>query len=492
MTTVPREPMSRDHVPRVAPNLTLAVLALAALTYAVLSSLVVPALTTIQHDLHASETGVTWLLTAFLLTASAGTSILGRLGDMYGKERLFLVTLVLLATGTLLAALSNSLGLLIAARAIQGVSGGVFPLAVGIVRDEFPRQKVAASIGLLSATLGVGGGFGIVMAGVIVAHLNWHWLFWIPLIPVIVAALLTWRLVPESPIRVPGTINWIAALLMTGGLSLVLIAISETTAWGWGSPKTLALLGAGLALCALWVIVELRSRVPLIDMAMMRVRGVWTTNAAAFLIGGAMYATWVLFPQLAQLPRGIGYGVSVITAGLYLLPAAAAMFLVSLFAGRVASRYGSKPALTTGSAITCLAFLEITIWHVHPYQMIVCSSLMGTGLGFAIAALGNLIVGAVPPEQTGVATGMNTVMRTLGGAIGAQIGATLVANNLTHGLPNRSGFAQSFALATGLITLALLVGLLVPGRRPAVLVAHEIEGAPGVLAFESAERTASA
>ena len=147
------------------PNLTLGVLSLAGLAYAVLSSAVVPALPTIQHDLHTTETGVTWLLTGYLLAASVGTSIIGRLGDMYGKERLLIYTLILLAFGTLLAAVSTSLGVLILARVIQGAGGGIFPLAFGIVRDEFPRDKVAGSIGLMSAILGVGGGVGIVMSG---------------------------------------------------------------------------------------------------------------------------------------------------------------------------------------------------------------------------------------------------------------------------------------------------------------------------------------
>ncbi|HWF32700.1 MAG TPA: MFS transporter, partial [Solirubrobacteraceae bacterium] len=154
--------MSAAARARTHPTLILVVLSLAGVAYAMLSSSVVPALPTMQHDLHTTENGVTWLLTAYLLSASVGTAILGRLGDMYGKERLLLVTLVILAFGTLLAAVSSSLGVIIVARFIQGAAGGIFPLAFGIVRDEFPREKVAGSIGLLSAILGVGAGVGIV------------------------------------------------------------------------------------------------------------------------------------------------------------------------------------------------------------------------------------------------------------------------------------------------------------------------------------------
>src|SRR5690349_15898763 len=169
-----------------------------------LSSAVVPALPTIQRDLHTSENGVAWVLTAYLLSASVGTAIIGRLGDMYGKERLLVWTLVVLAAGTLLAGVSSSLALLIVARAIQGAGGGIFPLAFGIIRDEFPRERVAGSIGLISAILGIGGGAGIVLAGVLVDNLSYHWLFWLPLAAVAVAAVAPALYIPESPVRAPG------------------------------------------------------------------------------------------------------------------------------------------------------------------------------------------------------------------------------------------------------------------------------------------------
>src|SRR5499427_4950495 len=183
---------------RSSPNLTLAVLSSAGIAYAVLSSAVVPALPTIQHDLGASETGITWLLTGYLLSASVGTAILGRLGDIYGKERVLVWTLVLLGGGTLLAALSHSLAVLIVARVVQGVGGGIFPLSFGIVRDEFPRDKIAGSIGLMSAILGIGAGVGIVVGGLIVEHLPWQWVFWMRLVVIVVAGFCTWRFVPES------------------------------------------------------------------------------------------------------------------------------------------------------------------------------------------------------------------------------------------------------------------------------------------------------
>ncbi|MEA2158151.1 MAG: hypothetical protein QOD66_531 [Solirubrobacteraceae bacterium] len=455
----------REH--DIHPNLILAVLSLAGVAYAVLSSAVIPALPTIQHSLHTTETGVTWLLTGYLLSASVGTAIIGRLGDMYGKERMLLITLMVLAAGTLLAAVASSLTLLIVARVIQGTGGGIFPLAFAILRDEFPRERVAGSIGLMSSILGIGGGVGIVTGGLIVEHLSWHWLFWIPLATTLIAALATWRFVPESPVRLAGRVNWLAAALMSAGMCGVLIAVSETTTWGWGSPKTLLLLLAGLLVLGAWVAVEARSGNPLIDMTMMRIRGVWTTNLAAFLLGAGMYSSFIIFPQFAQLSKttGFGFGASVVDSGLYLLPSALGMGLLGSAAGRVARRYGSKFALIAGSAVTATSFLWFAVLHAHPFEMLISAALLGVGIGLAFSALGNLVVQAVPPTQTGAASGMNTVMRTLGGALGGQIAATFIVNNTVHGVPKLAGFTDSFLLAGGFLVVCTLAALLVPGNR---------------------------
>jgi EmrB/QacA subfamily drug resistance transporter len=447
------------------PNVILGVLLLAGLAYAVLSSAVIPALPTIQHDLHTTETGVTWLLTGFLLSASVGTAIIGRLGDMYGKERLLLWTLLVLSIGTLLAAVADSLIVLIVARVIQGVAGGIFPLAFSIARDEFPPDRVAGSIGLISAVLGIGGGCGLVIGGLIVEHLNWHWLFWLPLGVTLLAALCTWRFIPESPVRTPGTVNWAAAVLMSIGICCVLIAIAQTTVWGWGDPRTLSLFAAGFVVCAAWIGVEARSREPLIDMTMMRVRGVWTTNLAAFLLGAGLYASFIVYPQFAQLPRstGFGFGSSVVVSSLYLLPAGIGMGLVGSVAGRIAHRFGSKAALLAGTSITAAAFAWLAVAHRHPYDMLISSAVLGVGIGLAFAALGNLIVQAVPPSQTGVASGMNTVMRTLGGALGGQLSATFIVDHTVRGVPTVTGFEDTFVMAALFLVVCVLAGLLIPG-----------------------------
>jgi predicted MFS family arabinose efflux permease len=251
---------------------------------------------------------------------------------------------------------------------------------------------------------------------------------------------------------------------MAVGISMLLFAVSETSVWGWGSVKTIGLLAAGVAVCALWIAIEVRSAEPLVDMTMMRIRGVWTTNLAAFLLGAGMYASFIIIPQFAQLPKrtGFGYGASVVVSGLYLLPATMGMMAMSMLAGTIALRYGSRRSLISGSAVSTAAFvLLLVLGHGH-VQMLVAAGLIGIGIGLAFAALGNLIVGAVPPQQTGIASGMNTVMRLLGGAVGGQLSATFIAGHVFHGLPAVGGFTETFAVSAAFLALCVGASLLVP------------------------------
>jgi EmrB/QacA subfamily drug resistance transporter len=464
-------PAERQHY-----NVTLAVLVAAGMSYALMQSLVIPALPDIQRSLDTTETGVGWILTAYLLSASVATPILGRLGDMHGKERVLVIVLAALAVGTLISALATTLGVMIAGRVVQGVGGGIFPLAFGIIRDEFPRERVSHGIGLMSSLLGVGGGLGVVLAGPIVEKLNYHWLFWIPLVVTVAVTFATARWIPESPVRAPGRINWLAAALLSTGLVIVLITVSQTTTWGWGSAKTIGWLAVGTGVLIAWTLVELRSAVPLVDMAMMRIKGVWTTNVVAFLVGVGMYSSFILLPQFVQEPKstGYGFGVSVLASGLVLLPSTVALVLVGQYTGRIEQRVGSRVGLLTGSAFAAASFLLLVVARSHQWEVYVASGLLGAGIGLSFGALANLIVENVRQDQTGVATGMNTVMRTIGGALGGQLAATLLASNLgLHDKPTSHAYGLAFGLCAAALVASLVVGLMIPrrGRRAAELAA---------------------
>ncbi|MDX6689035.1 MAG: hypothetical protein QOG15_492 [Solirubrobacteraceae bacterium] len=449
------------------PGLILGVLALGCGVFALLQTLVAPALPVLQHDLHASTPGVSWVFTSFLLAASVATPIAGRLGDMFGKRRVLVFSLLCLVAGSLLAAVATTLPVLIAARAIQGLGGAVYPLTFGIIRDEFPRERVAGAIALVSSLLGIGGGLGIVLAGPILDHLSYHWLFWILLVLTSVATVAAVVFVPESPIREPGRVHWLGGILLSGWLVALLVAVSEGTTWHWASARTIGLFVLSGLLAAAWIKAESRSRQPLVDLTMMRLPRVWTTNAAALLLGFGQFSALILIPQLVQAPRstGYGYGASVTQAGLFLVPTTIASMIASPISGRLSNAVGAKVPLVLGSVLSLIAFVVLAVAGAR-WEIYLAATLVGVGVGFSFAAMAILIVEAVPPGQTGVATGMNTIVRTIGGAIGADIAASVLgAHLLANGLPTKHGYTITFSLCAAVLVVDVLVSLAVPGRK---------------------------
>ena len=460
--------MAEGSVTRARPAVTFGVLALGVATFALLQSLVIPVLTTVQHQLHTTQAAVTWVLTAYLLSASVMTPILGRVGDMAGKKRVFVLTLAALAAGSLLAAVASSITVMIIARVIQGAGGGMVPVAFGIIRDEFPVSKVAGAVGALASLTAVGAGLGIVIAGPIVDVLNYHWLFWLPLILTVAAAIAAMIFVPESPVRSPGRISWLPAVLLSAWLAALLVALSQAPSWGWGSARVIGLLAAAVVLAGAWVTAELHAATPLIDMKMMRRTAVWTNNLVSLLLGVGMYATFAFLPEFVQTPpaAGYGFGASITQSGLMLLPSAITMFAVGMLVGRLARALGGKTLVVVGCLIGAGAMAMLAFAHQHEWQIYVSSALMGIGFGLAFSAMSALIVVAVPPSQTGVASGMNANIRTIGGSIGAAVMASIVTSQLApSGLPKESGYTAGFAVMAAGLVFAALAGLLIPAAK---------------------------
>jgi EmrB/QacA subfamily drug resistance transporter len=449
-------------------QVTFAVLAVGVGAFSLLQSLVIPVLTTLQHQLHTSQDTATWVLTAYLLSASVMTPILGRVGDMVGKERVFVGTLVALAAGSLLAAVASSITVMIVARVIQGLGGGMVPVAFGIIRDEFPKEKVTGAVGILASLTAVGAGLGVVLAGPIVNALNYHWLFWLPMILTIIATVAAILFVPESPVRSPGRISVLPAVLLSVWLVALLVALSEASVWGWGSTRVIGLLIAAAVVAAVWVASEFRAATPLIDMKMMRLPAVWTNNLVALLIGVGMYATFAFMPEFVQTPSmaGYGFGASITMSGLMMLPSTVTMFMTGIFAGRLANALGGKVLVFAGCLIGCASMVILAFAHAHEWEIFLSNAIMGVGFGLAFSAMSALVVSAVPASQTGVASGMNANIRTIGGSIGSAVMASIVTSSLAaSGLPKESGYTIGFATLAGGLLLAALAATLIPSAR---------------------------
>jgi EmrB/QacA subfamily drug resistance transporter len=449
-------------------NVTLAILVLAGTAFSLQQTMVFPALGTFQEAFGSTTAWTTWVLTGFLVAGAVLTPILGRLGDQFGKERLLLVSLGLFLAGCLGAAFAWNLPSLIGFRVLSGAGGAVFPLSFAIIRDEFPADRVKVGIGLLSAVWGVGGGFGIVLSGLIVDNFSWRLLFLLGSIPVALSLVLVDRYVPESPVRTPSRVDVPGAVLLSGALVALMVGLTEGERWGWTSPLLAAVLLASAALFALWGVVEARSRHPMVDLGMLSHRPILLTNVATLISGFALFSCFVLIPAFVQADEssGYGFGASATVAGLYLLPSSVAMLFAGPLAGAIGRRHGSKWPLAGGMLVVSVAAVIFSGSHDRPVPVLVASALLGLGVGSAFAAMAALIADNVDQRELGVAAGMNTVVRMVGAVVGGQVGAALLTTRTigSSEIPHETAYTITFGLSAATALVAAGIALLIASR----------------------------
>jgi MFS family permease len=468
IATTPRPSGAKTHT-----GLTLLALSVSGMVVSVQQTLVLPLLPQLMRHFSASVGSVTWVFTASLLAGAVATPLLSRLGDMYGKKNLIIVTMILLLAGSIVCALSNDLGVLIAGRALQGTSTALIPLAIGMIRDSFPREKVTSGIGIVSATMGVGGSMGMIVTGLIADGTDsYRPEFWIAAALAAIGVVLVMVSARDVGSRAGGRPDFVGATLLGGLLVCLLLAISEGNDWGWASSGVLALFGATAVLTVLWVLVELRVPRPLVRLGLLVGRKSLSANFASLLLGFSMYAAFTLIATFVQTPKSVGYGLggNVLDVGLYMLPSTVTMLIFSALAGRIATRIGAAYALAIGSVFAGLSYLWLAVSHAHAYDMLGFSAVQGIGFGVAYAALGTLAVQHVPMDQSGIASGVNSLVRTAGGSVSAAVTAAILTGETIPGLrgvPTLHAYVLSFVIVAIGAWLAAGVAVVHGVRHPA-------------------------
>jgi len=456
---------TRKEAKRYGPTMILIALSISATTMAVMQTVVSPILPQLQHRLGVSSSAIAWVLTGNLLASAVATPLLGRLGDLRGRKRFLMYALGAVAVGSILAACTTSYVMLIAGRVLQGMGGGVVPLALSVVRDEFPKERSASSIATIGATISVGATFGSVMTGLIADRWDYHLLFWLSALVALLSMAMVWRVVPDTAKRREGRVDLVGALALSGWLCALLASISMGSRSGWGSPIVVGGLLLSVVLFAAWIGWALHHPQPLVDLRVMARRPVLLANLSGIFTGAAMYGASLLFAPFIQSPSALGYGFgrSVLVAGLIMLPGTIGNLAAAPVAARLTNRFGPKPALVLGPVLSGVAFLLLVPLHGHWWAFSMVGVIFGFGLGLAFSAMPALINDNVPSDMTGVANGMNAVLRTVGGATGtAVLGAILGSVLVDSATARAAGVGQAPDLDAYLICFGMLgIGCLI-------------------------------
>ncbi|MET8988270.1 MFS transporter [Nonomuraea wenchangensis] len=387
-------------------------------------TVVVPLLPRLARELAASPASVSWTLTAGLLSGAVAIPLLSRLGDLYGRRMMSLVALALLVAGSVLSAVSDTLAPMIAGRVLQGLAAPLLPLAIGLVRQALPAERLPSAIGVLSATIGVGSGGGMIVAGLVDG--DRRTVFWMLAGLAALAFVLVAATVREG-LRMQGRpgerLDLAGAVLVSGWLVCLLLALNKGAEWGWTSPVTLALLAAAVAVAACWVAAARRAPSPLIEIPMLLHRSTVGATVASFLIGFALFAAITTVSAYAQGTLG----ASVLQVGLYLLPTTVLMLAVSVLAGPLMRRFAPATLVAVGSALVTVAAAWLAVLRGGGPGLYAATAVLGLGVGLGYAALGTMAVEHVEPARTAAAGGVNALVRVLGSSLAGAVGAVVLA-----------------------------------------------------------------
>ncbi len=434
-----------------------------------------------------------WVITSYSLVAALATGFVGRLGDQFGRRKVLVAILLLSAVGSVISALAPTFGVLVAGRALQGVSGAVLPLAIGMVRSTFPAAKISMGIAVVSTSALIAGAAGMLAGGLFLDYSTWHSIFWTAAIAATLAAIMVHFGIAREPresLAAAGRIDYAGGLLFGAAIASTLYGLTLSKTHGWGDVLVLTYVIGGLVVLALWIKWELRIEEPMINVRMFGERKFALGMLATALIAIGPIGTMnilsvtiyrnpssVMMTDGSELALPVGLGLSATMTGVLAFISAAAAFAISPLIGKISARYGARMGLMIGSLLTILGLVIICLAPSQIATVVTGLVVVIFGTGFLYSGMPTIIVECVLPEQTSTATAVNAVTRTTFQAVAASVVGLMLAFSPVVAGENTFVSLSGFYLVVGALiatcVLTIVIVFFIP--RTKALNAQESE-----------------
>lgn len=442
----------------------------AVLVYGLLEAMIVPALPLIQGGIGATQAEAGWIISAMALVGAVATPVVSRLADIRDRRRVFLGVLAVVFVGIATAGLAPSVLVFAIGQGLQGAGVGLVPLAVGIVRDTEPPERLRRTNGLFVGGLAVANAAGVLLAGPLLSALPYQWLYWMALIVLVPLLAFAVAVMPSYPPSVRGRVDSAGAALLGLGVVALLLAITFAASTGWASAPVLGLGAAAIVALAGFVLVERRVADPLVDL---RLGGsaVLIVQVTAFAAGVSSAVLMIAVPRIAAAPAATGYGLgsTAVATGLIMFPLGVLGAISAPLTGRLERLVGSRMVMVLSGALLLAAGLIMVTGRSSAFILAVGAGLVGVAIGTGLTQGVNIIALTLPADRVASVTGLAYVLRAVGNAVGAQLAATVMALDLLPGtqLPTWNAITWVFLGAGAVGALVAAVSFRLPARLTA-------------------------
>lgn len=449
-------------------GITIGIMAFMGILIMYVETMVLPAVPVLEGVFNTNYDYLSWIITAYVISGTISAAIFGRLADIYGKKKIFVVLAFVYTCSVAVGGFAQTLEQFIAVRAVQGLGMGMFPVAFALLNDQVPREELPLAQGIVSSTFTGGAALGLVLGAWITQNYGWQWSYHSAIPVAIVLTVMSFVILKDDSVRKEERVDYPGVFLLTSGVLLLILGLSEGQFWGWYSYSILSVFLASVALMVVFVFVEMRVKQPFISMKLLAIRNVFLSNFTGLFALSGMFFLFYSVPALLQDPAPLGFGLNVTKSGLIMLPTALTSMVLAPVSAKITRSFGPKVAIIIGTLVLFASFVTLYYNRATTLDVLEDVTVLGAGMSFIFVGTINILIVSSPRAETGASTGMNVVFRNIGTAIAAAISGVLETmysisvqlGGKIYSFPTSQAFNNIYLIGMGFLAISVVFTIL--------------------------------